>query len=181
MRTKVTEKVLMRCFCQWLCGAFACLFIGVAEAQQQPQQIAPNLGPHAAKYTSDVDALRATRKVKLEESQNAYLRSLDAAIQAGTTAPETLEALRKERNGIVSGLLAPADPVGLPDDIAAARKVFFAGVGKAAHDFATEKKRLDDGYLKILAELAKQAKRKGAPPSLGQEVAAEKRRVLTGG
>jgi hypothetical protein len=170
----------MRCFFQWLCGAVAFLLIGNASAQQQPQQIAPNLAPHAAKYTSDVDTLRVARKMKLEESQNAYLRALDAAILPGTAAPDILEALRKERNGVVAGLLAPADPAGLPDEIAAARKVFFNGVGKAAHDFAVEKKKLDDAYLKILAELAKQAKRKGAPPSLGQEVAAEKRRVLTG-
>jgi hypothetical protein len=142
-----------------------------------PQELDPLLAPHANKYGEEIRALQAARKAHMTQVTTAYLQHLDAAIKAAAQDAATQAILKKERDGVASGLLAPAYPVGLPEETAAARKAFFAGVGKAAHDFATAKKKLDEAYLKVLAGLAKQAKAKTAPPGLAAQVAAEKRRV----
>jgi hypothetical protein len=81
---------------------------------------------------------------------------------------------------VVKGMLAPGNPVGLPEEVAAARKVFLNGAGKGSLEYHAAKKKLDDAYLKTLAGLAKQARGKNAPQGLAGQVAEEKRRVTTG-
>lgn len=145
----------------------------------QEQTLDPLLAPHAERYTTELDQLRATRKAELTRTETEYAKKLDAVI-ATAKDEATIEKLRKEREGVVKGMLAPANPVGLPEEALAARKVFLNGVGKAAFDYHAAKKKIDDAYLKTLAGLAKQARGKTAPKGLASQVAEEKRRVTAG-
>jgi hypothetical protein len=139
----------------------------------------PLLAPHAERYTAGLDELRGARKSQLAREETEYVQKLDAAIGAAKDE-KAIEVLRREREGVVKGMIAPGNPDGLSPEVTAARKAFFSGVGKASADFAAAKKKLDDAYLKTLADLAKQARGKSAPAGLAAEVAAEKRRVVSG-
>jgi hypothetical protein len=143
------------------------------------QELDPALAPHAQSYDAAVADLQKMRKTQLTQRETEYVQKLDAAIGAAKEEA-TVTLLRKEREGIVKGLLAPASPTGFPEDVASARKTFFNGAGKASADYHAAKKKLDDAYLKTLAGLSKQAKGKNAPAGLAAQVAAEKRRVTTG-
>jgi hypothetical protein len=142
------------------------------------QDLDPSLAPQATQYTADLETLKTARKALLAESTRNYLLQLDAALKAPELDAAAATTLKKEREGVATGLLVPAHPTGLPADILAARKAFFSGVGKAAHDFATGKKKIDDSYLKVLTALARKAKAKTAPAGLAAQVAAERRRVM---
>lgn len=141
----------------------------------QAPVMSPALALHATQYNTGIETLRAAWKATLAEHEARYAQQLDVAIKAA--AEPLAGTLKRERDGVVAGLLAPANPEGLPVEVATARKAFFAGAGKAAFDFQTEKKKLDEAYLKALGVLAKEAKGKQAAPELAAQVAAEKRRV----
>jgi hypothetical protein len=142
------------------------------------QDLDPSLAPHAAQYNSELQVLATARKTKREESTRLYVQQLEAAMKASGVDAATVAILKKERDGVIAGLLVPANPAGLPADIVTARKAFLSGVGKASFDFATGKKKADDVYLKTLTDLAKKARAKTAPAGLSAQVAAERRRVL---
>ena len=143
------------------------------------QELDPLLAPHAETYNTAVAELQKTRKTQVAERETEYVQKLDAAISAAKDEA-TITMLRKEREGVVKGLLAPGNPSAFPAEVTTARKAFFNGTGKATVDFGAAKKKLDDAYLKTLAGLAKQAKSKTAPPGLAAQVADEKRRVTKG-
>lgn len=143
------------------------------------QDVAAGLAPHAERYNAQVSELQRVRKSQLSQAETEYVQKLDAAISSGKDEA-TIATLRKEREGVVKGLLAPGNPANLPEEIAASRRAFLGGAGKAAVEYNAAKKKLDDAYLKTLASLAKQAKGKSAPAGLAAEVAAEKRRVTRG-
>jgi hypothetical protein len=145
----------------------------------QAQALDPILAPQAEKYTLSLDELRRTRKATITRYETEYAQKLDSVIAAAKDEA-TITKLRKEREGVVKGMLAPGNPVGLPEEAVAARKLFLNGAGKASLEFHAAKKKLDDAYLKTLAGLAKQARGKNAPQGLAAQVAAEKRRVTTG-
>lgn len=155
------------------------LFLAASVTLRAQVALDPLLAPHAEQYNSEIERLRALRKTQLAQVETEYVQRLDDAIKT-VTDEKTLALLRKEREGVVTGLLAPANPAGLPEEAEAARKTFLNGAGKAAFDFNTEKKKVDDAYLKVLAGLTKQAKVKGAPAGLAAQVAAEKQRVAKG-
>jgi hypothetical protein len=143
------------------------------------QALDPLLEPHASRYSADVKALMAARDAGVKESEAGYVQKLDAA--GATVTDEALKALiKRERQGVLAGLLAPANPTGLPEDLQVARRAFINGVGKATADYNKAKKVVDDAYLKVLAGLAKQARAKTSPAGLAAQVAAEKRRVTSG-
>ena len=142
------------------------------------QDLDPSLAPQATQYTADLEVLKTARKAQLAEATRIYLLHLDTALKTPDLDAATVAALKKERDGVASGLLTPANPAGLPADIVTARKNFFSGVGKAAHDFTTGKKKIDDAYLKVLTGLSRKANAKTAPAGLSAQVAAERRRVL---
>ena len=142
------------------------------------QDLDPSLAPQAAQYTADLEVLKTARKAQLAGSTRIYLVQLDAALKTPALDAATATTLKKERDGVASGLLVPANPVGLPADILVARKAFFSGVGKASFDFTAGKKKIDDAYLKVLTGLARKAKAKTVPAGLSAQVAAERRRVL---
>ncbi len=147
-----------------------------AGAQLSAQELDPLLAPHAERYNAELEALRKTRKVETTRHETEYAQKLDAAIAAAKDEG-TIMKLRKEREGVVKGMLVPANPVGLPEDAMAARKAFLNGAGKASLEFNAARKKLNDAYLKTLAGLAKQARGKNAPKGLAAQVAEEKRRV----
>ena len=156
-----------------------CAFQLLACVLAQAQALDPILAPHAEKYTVSLDELRKSRKAEITRHETEYAQKLDTVI---VTAKDEamITKLRKEREGVVKGILAPGNPVGLPEEVVVARKAFLNGAGKASLDFHAAKKKLDDAYLKTLAGLAKQARGKDAPKELAAQVAAEKRRVTTG-
>jgi hypothetical protein len=141
------------------------------------QDLDPSLAPHAAQYTADLQVLSTARKAQMTEATRLYLAQLDAALKVPGLDPATATALKKERDGVATGLLVPANPTGLPPDIATARKTFLSAAGKAAFDFNAAKKKIDDAYLKILTGLTRKAKGKTVPAGLSAQAAAEKRRV----
>ena len=143
------------------------------------QELDQLLAPHAETYNAAVAELQKTRKTQVTERETEYVKKLDAAITAATDEA-TIDMLRKEREGLVKGLLAPGNPHAFPAEVTAARKAFFNGTSKATFDYNAAKKKLDDAYLKTLAGLAKQAKSKTAPPGLAGQIADEKRRVTKG-
>ena len=156
-----------------------CALLTFAGAQLRAQELDPLLAPHAERYNADLEALRKTRKAETTRYETEYAQKLDAVIAAAKDEA-TITKLRKEREGVVKGMLVPANPVGLPEDAMAARKVFLNGAGKASFEFNAAKKKLDEAYLKTLAGLAKQARGKTAPKGLAAQVAEEKRRVTAG-
>ena len=153
-----------------------CAFLNFAGAQLGAQELDPLLAPHVERYNADLAALRKTRKAETTRYETEYAQKLDAVIAAAKDEA-IITKLRKEREGVVKGMLVPANPVGLPDDAMAARKVFLNGAGKASMEFNVARKKLNDAYLKTLAGLAKQARGKNAPKGLAAQVAEEKRRV----
>ena len=158
-----------------LLSVFHLLAIAPSLAQERD----PLLAPHAERYDAELDALRKTRKAETTRYETEYVQKLDAAISAGKDEA-TIAKLRKEREGVVKGMLVPANPVGLPEETMTARKAFLNGAGKASLQYNAAKKKLDDAYLKTLAGLAKQARGKNAPKGLATQVAEEKRRVTSG-
>ena len=137
----------------------------------------PLLTPHAQKYDAEIERLRATKVSDLRQAETQYAAALDAAITAAPPTDAALPMMKKEREGVQKGILAPSNPSGLPESVATARKSFLSAAGRAAHLFHTEKKKVDDAYLKVLADLSKQAKGKNAVPGLAGQIAGEKRRV----
>jgi hypothetical protein len=171
----IAEKTMMpRCLLAVLCMSH--LFVA---ALLGADVLNPLLAPHAERYTAGLEDLRGAKKSQLAREETEYVQKLDAAI-ATAKDEKAIAVLRREREGVVKGMIAPANPDGLSPEVTAARKAFFSGVGKASADFAAAKKKLDDAYLKTLADLAKQARGKSGPPGLAAEVTAEKRRVVSG-
>ncbi len=156
-----------------------CALFSFAGAKLEAQELDPLLAPHVERYNTDLDVLRRTRKAETTRYETEYAQKLDAVIAAAKDET-TITKLRKEREGVVKGMLVPANPVGLPDEAMAARKAFLNGAGRASLQFNAAKKKLDDAYLKTLAGLAKQARGKNAPKGLAAQVAEQKRRVTSG-
>jgi hypothetical protein len=173
---EISETAMMRRFLPILLCALHLITGGTAA---RAQELDPLLAPHAEVYNSGLADLQKNRKAQLAACETEYVQKLDAAMSRAKDE-SAVAMLRKEREGVVKGLLAPSDPTAFPEEIATARKAFFNGVGKASLEYSAAKKKLDDAYLKTLAGLAKQAKGKNAPPGLASQVAAEKKRVTTG-
>ncbi len=150
------------------------LLLAIVPLRAQDEQ--PGIDEIIAARDASIAGFRAARKATSAECRTTYLRVLDAALKTSSDAATTA-ALHKERDGIADGLVAPADAIGLPADVAAARRVFFNGVGKASVDFDAAKKKLDADYLKTLSKLQAQSKR---DKKLAAQIAAEKRRVAEG-
>ena len=169
---KIAETPLMR----RLLPILLCALHFAGGVMAGAQELDPLLAPHARAYDASIADLQAAKKTQLSQAETEYVQKLDAAISAAKDEA-TVTVLRKEREGLVKGLLAPANPSGFPPEVVTARKAFFNGAGKAAADFTVAKKKADEAYLKTLAGLSKQAKGKDAPAGLATQVAAEKRRV----
>jgi hypothetical protein len=150
-----------------------------AEPAEPNAPLDPALETHAAHYDADLAALKAARVTELAQRRAAYLAELDAALAKVATGADAamIGMLKKEREGIAGGLVTPANPVGLPPETQAARKLFFNRVEFSAMNFAAEKKKLDDAYLKLLVTLGRQTKSDKTMPA---RIAAERRRVQTG-
>lgn len=154
--------------------ALLCLVTFLLSVSARAQALDPALAPVAERYSAAIGELKSKRKAQLGQHEAEYARQLDAAINASTDEAKKA-VLKKERQDLSSGFLAPAKPAAFPAEASGARKTFLSGAGKAAFDYHTAKKKLDDVYLKELATISKQAKGKNS--ALTGQIAAEKRRV----
>jgi hypothetical protein len=169
------HKILRRMSALAIRIAVLLLAIVPLRAQDEAPDIAGLTEMHDARETALAD-FRTARKAKLIECRATYLQVLDEALKVATDAA-IAAIIRKERAGIADGLVAPADAPGLPEELAAARRVFFNGVGKASVDYDAAKKKLDAEYLKSLNKIQSQHKR---DKKLSAQIAAEKRRIAEG-
>src|SRR4051794_39819676 len=86
-------------------AALACaLQLFAASLLAQAPTLDPLLAPHAERYGAAVDELRKARKAEAARYETEYAQKLDASI-AAVKDEATIAKLRKEREGVVKGLL----------------------------------------------------------------------------
>src|SRR5687768_11593199 len=95
------------------------------------QELDPLLAPHAERYNLALEDLKKTVKTQLTARETEYVQKLDAAI-ARAKDEAAIDALRKEREGVVKGLLASAKSAPFPEEVIAARNAFLSGASKAS-------------------------------------------------
>ncbi len=158
-------------------GALRSLILAILlSVSAHAENVHPSIVPLREGYEQEIAALANARGTRISELTASYVKLLDDAAASATDAV-VAGAVRKEREGIATGFLAPGRIPGLPPEIEAAHRKFFGAVSQASVDFETAKKKVDAAYLKVLTALTAKGRRDAA---LARDAAAEKRRVING-
>ena len=172
-----SRSILLRILTGILCSAV--FGYGLASAQENAQQLPPEIAPLGAKYQSDLAALAATRDKAIALLRQTYLTALASAAQRATNLGKTDEAkaASDEKDAVTAGrdLAAKAAPM-LPHELTTSRTYFLREASRAEHDYAVRAQDVAAQYLRGLTFFETKAQSAGQVDLLKQ-IQAEKAKL----